>query len=384
MPPSPYGDGMTLGSITQLYLPPKLWGAMEHRIGPYSSLTGPILPAREIDENNWHRPFMSGVDHCARNLTTGIFEPFYYCMTDTPTVNAMIARFANPDFHGVAVARGCYENVYALTVALLNHEPLRNFIELGERPSDDGRLPERGRREALTKILSEAGSSATIQSMELGALVSNIAGYFLMGHEIGHMALGHLPLFERKHATEGDEDQLVDLAVSRSLERDADLFAAAATVWNIGSPPMLEKWGTIFPDQLVLFRCFFVGAYILFSIMDLGRGGDEIAQQTHPAPMVRITSTAGPLATVMNAWGRFSHEDVWDCCREAVRAVEIATLGIGGGMMDAATAERLTQQGNKATEEHLREMPALMARMDRSMLDHYFWAKSLREWEHRS
>lgn len=371
---------MSLGSITQLYLPPKLWGAMEHRIGPYSTLAGPIIPAEELDEESWHRPFMSGVDHCARNLTAGIGAPFYYCMTNTSAVNAMIARFTAPDFYGVAVARGCYQNVYALTAALLNHAPLRTYIETGEQPDDDGRPSHRSRREALIKKLSEAGSNATIEGMELGAVVSNVAGYFLMAHEIGHLALGHLPLFDRKHATECDEDQLSDLAVSRTLERDADLFAAAATVWNIGSPPMQEKWGTVFRDELVLFRCFFVGAYILFSMMDLRRGGDETAQQTHPAPMVRITSTAGPLAGIMNAWGRFAPETVWDWCREAVRAVEIATLAIGGGMMDAATAERLTQEAEKANEEHLREMPSLMAKMDRSMLDHYFWAKTLRGW----
>lgn len=354
---------------------------MEHKIGPWSTLAGPIIAPEEIDAAGLHRPFFAGVDVCARNLTlTEGFasdRPLHFCVTRTSTVNAMIARFNSPAFYGVAISEGACYNFAALATGLLSSEPLQRFISSGEIPIDDETRPTRTRREAVLEVFQKSHDLASSEAIGLASFMAQTAGYFLMAHEIGHLTLGHLPLFTKAHVDEVDGSAMDDHRISRTLERDADGFAAAAVIWYLGAPEVQAVWRSVHDDPQWGFRCFLAGSYILFTIMDFDRSGDPIGtQRTHPAPMVRVSSMAMLLAGVMDNWGAFSHAEIWDMVRATVRAVELALLDTGGGIMDPETAERLWAEAEAAAVEHGEVLLDLNEKLDRSLLDAYFWAQT--------
>jgi hypothetical protein len=113
-------------------------------------------------------------------------------------------------------------------------------------------------------------------------------------------------------------------------------------------------------------------------LMDLSRAGDLIGEQeTHPVQLVRVASMGALLSAIMGCWGAFNTDQVWEWGREAVRAVEIALLATGGGIMNEAEAERLWDEAGRSLDEHFTCLSRLEGQLDRSALPAYFWAAPL-------
>lgn len=370
-----------LGDLTELYLPQRFWGAVEARILTASpSLVGEIVPPEDINANGLHRAPLAGVDVCARNLTHGLTlgQPFYFCVTRSTAFNAMVAKFGS--FYCIVLSEGLYQYLYVAMAALLSHEPLAKFLESGEEPADDLQPALRSRREAWAHILARSSSLTSDRSFGLASVPTLLGMYFLTAHEIGHVVLGHLSSNRDSHAVEEGSSLSADHAMSRTLERDADAFAAAATVWYTGAEEVRDRWRSVLNDKQAGLRLLFTASYVLFSIMDLHSDSEDIIQQsTHPAPMVRISSMGMLLSGVMACWGAYTLDEVWEAGRQCVRAVEIATMALGQGMMTASEAAALQQEAERAIQSHFRNMAHAWEKLDRNQLDAYFWAAPFKE-----
>ncbi len=286
----------------------------------------------------------------------------------------MISDYRSPDMYCVVVSEAVFELYYATVSAFMTHASLRAFLEDGMPPEDDMRFGSRTRREAMSSILSRSADIATPGSIRVASLPCHLAIYFLMAHEIGHLALDHLPLFTTGHVSEVGGSELRNQAESRAVERDADAFAAMATTYLLGT----DVWTELVGGREAGLRYFFVATYLLFSIMDLSGPEDPIGEQsTHPPAMVRVSTMAHMLTHTFEAYRSWSMEEAWDVARQCVRAVELATMALGDGMMSADEAKSLQAEVERSLDEHVALWPSLSARKNRFRLDIYFWARTL-------
>jgi hypothetical protein len=166
---------------------------------------------------------------------------------------------------------------------------------------------------------------------------------------------------------------------SRALEWDADMFAAASTIWWTGAPSVREDWATVLSDKSAGLRLFFVAAYAFFSVMDrISNSSTPDELRTHPRPMVRITLMVLGAAAVLQSLGGFTFDQASDEARAAIRAVEIALNELAGGMMDQEEAAALQQSLDAAVEEGTAVLTAMIKTLPRHRLSELFWATSLR------
>jgi hypothetical protein len=306
-------------------------------------------------------------------------RPVYWCVTEAKVVNAMIAGYQSPEMYVVVIAEGLLNSIFYFSAAILESGPLKRFLLENVDPIDEMQEPERSRRDAWAKIAEVADDRSTTESVALSVPLNFIAMHFLMAHEVSHLVGGHLPLYGGAFTVEASETGRPNKAENRVLERDADALAAGATIYLLGSPRFSEGWPEYPEDREAGLRYFSVATYILYSVMDLFGHEDPFAEErTHPPAMVRVSVTATMLALSLDQFGAFNKDQAWEIGRRAVRAVELAVMDLGGGMMTADEAEALEAVAQENLEEHAALWPELSKRMDRRHLEKYLWAAPLR------
>lgn len=315
------------------------------------------------------------------NLTHGLDldRPVYWCVTRAKVVNAMIAGYRSPGMYVVVVGEGMLSAVFYFCAAIMASEPLARFLSDNLDPVDEMKPAERSRREAWTKIMTEADERFTGVTVSRAFPIYFLAMHFLMAHEIGHLVGGHLPLFAGGFTAEVDGSGRPDKAENRALERDADALAAAATTYLLGNADFAASWADYLTDREAGLRYFFTALYILYSVMDLFGPEDPFAEErTHPPAMVRASVTTAMLTIVLHLYEGFTRDESWEVARRSIRAVEIAVMELGGGMMTEDEVDRFAADGDQNLRDHLRLWPGLKARLNRSHLDKYHWSQPLR------
>ena len=344
------------------------------------TLAAPIIPASELT----NQVMASGLAGCAAaigNLThqLELDRPIYWCVTQSSTINAMVAAYSNPDMYCVVIARGTINTLHHFAAGILVDEQLRDFLSTSSEAIDEGSEPERSRREAWLKVADDAKVNATRASIESAVPVTFVALYFLMAHEVGHLVGGHLPLCRGGFAAEASSKAAENFADSRTLERDADALAANATVYLLGNEDFRESWADILTDPQSAFRYFFVSTYILFSVMDIfGPEGEFDEHRTHPPSMVRVSTTSAMLSVAVDFYGGFTKDEIWEIGRSAVRSIEIAVMTLGQGMMTAEEVETLEPMVLRNLEEHEARWEGLRNSLDRKHLEKYWWSQPFR------
>ena len=368
-------------TIARQYLPKRHWGAVEAKILRQSpGLAAPILAADELVGQTFASGLLA-MSAAIGNLThqLALDRPVYWCVTRAEVVNAMIAGYRTPDMYCVVIGVGAINALSRFTLALAASEPLVEFLADGTDPVDNMQPPDRSRRDAWRYLAGGAEETMTPATVERAFPLLFLACYFLMAHEAGHLSGGHLALFAGDFAVEAGGMGHPDKQESRALERDADALAGAATVYLLGNPEFEKGWETILKDREAGLRHFFAASYILFSIMDLLGPEDALGQdRTHPPAMVRVSTMAVMLSLSLGQYGAFTAEEIWELGRRSVRAVELAALELGGGIMAPKEAAALQAVVDRNLAEHMEVWAGLQARLDRTHLDKYYWAQPLK------
>lgn len=371
----------TLAIIARQYLPIHHWGPVESKILTQNrALAAPIIPADELMDATISSGLLA-LSEAIGNLThqLELDRPVYWCVSRAKVVNAMIAGYRSPDMYVVVVGEGMLNAVFYFCAAIMTSEPLARFLAENVDPVDEMKSAERSRREAWAKISDEADDRSTRESVGRAFPIHFLAMHFLMAHEVAHLAGGHLPLFAGAFTAEADGTGRPDKAENRALERDADALAAGATMYLLGNPEFALSWSDYLTDREAGLRYFLTTAYVLYSVMDLFGPEDPFAEErTHPPAMVRVSTTTTMLARLLDQYGGFKKDESWEIGRRAVRAVEIAVMELGGGMMAPDEAERLEAVAQQNLIEHAQLWPGLKARMDRRHLEKYWWSQPLR------
>lgn len=367
--------------LTDTYLPNDRYGAVEALIMKEApAFAGPFLEPQDIEEFLPLRLIGAPIDGCIRNLTHDFPDgPTYWVLIRTAVPNAMIAKFGT--FQCVVIGMALPLAVVGLATNLLRWEPLRRYLLEGVSPPAEQAPVRVTRSEAVQRLIDRAAA----WDDETGALASTLnfmTLYLLTAHELGHLALGHLDrtgvrggFIEESPAAGTD---LIEARESRALEWDADIFAAAATIWWTGVPGVREDWKDVLTDKPAGLRLFFVGAYVFFSVMDrVSKSSTPDPLRTHPAPMVRITLMIMGAAQVLQALGGFTADEAQNEARAAIRAVEIALNELEGGMMDRTEAAALQEALDISVEECTTTLASLIPGLSRHRLSGLFWAGSL-------
>lgn len=370
-----------LATITRQYLPVRYWGPVESKVLKQNkALAAPIIPADELMDATISSGLLA-LSAAIGNLThqLELDSPIYWCVTRAKVVNAMIAGYRSPDMYVVVVGEGMLSAIFHFCAAIIASEPLARFLAENLDPVDEMKPAERSRREAWAKIAEQADNHSTYESVERAFPINFLALHFLMAHEVAHLAGGHLPLFAGAFTAEADGTGGPDKRENRTLERDADALAAGATIYLLGDPEFARGWSAYLTDREARLRYFLTSVYILYSVMDLFGPTDPFAEErTHPPAMVRVSVTTTMLALLLEEYGSFKKEEAWEVGRRAVRAVEIAVMELGGGMMTRNEVERLEAVAEQNLLEHANVWPRLVARMDRRHLEKYVWSHPLR------
>lgn len=370
-----------LETITRHYLPERHWGAVESKILQQNrALAAPIVATERLQEVAVS-PSLLALSAAIGNLThqLELDRPIYWCVTRARVVNAMIAAYHSPDIYCVVIAEGALNTILNFCAAIMASDALFQFVSQGTDPVDEMRPPERSRREAWVKIDAQADSRVTDVGVERSFPLTFIASHFLMAHEIGHLAGGHLPLYAGAFTAEAEGSGGPNLAESRTLERDADALAAAATTYLLGNPGFAASWRGIFGDREAALRYFLTTTYIFYSVMDLFGPEDPFGEErTHPPALVRVGVTVTMLSLLLDNFGGFTKEEAWELARRSVRAVEIAVMELGGGMMTPEEVAVLDAEVERNLKEHHDVWPALSEKLDRRHLEKYWWSQGLR------
>lgn len=370
-----------LETISRQYLPEEQWAAVKSKILVQNrGLAGPIIPPDRLLKAAVS-PNLLAASAAIGNLThqLDLDRPVYWCVTDSNVVNAMIAGYRSPDMYCVVIASGALRTILLFCAAIMASEPLFQYLSEGIDPVDDMTPPERSRREAWAKIDFEADDRVTQENVERAFPLVFIATHFLMAHEIAHLAGGHLSLYAGGFAAEASGSSRPDLAESRALERDADAIAAGATMYLLGNPGFAASWSDVLKDRDAAMRYFLVSVYVFYSVMDLFGPEDPFAaKRTHPPALVRVNITASMLSLLLENYGGYSRDDAWELARRSVRAVEIAVMELGGGMMTPDEVTLLDAEVGRNVEEHAAIWPGVRAKLDRRHLEKYWWSQGLR------
>ena len=371
----------TLELISRLYLPQQHWAAVESKIlRQNKALAAPIVPADQLRQVAVS-PSLLGLSDAIGNLTHQLVldRPIFWCITRARVVNAMIAGYRSPDMYCVVIAEGALDTILNFCAAIMASEPLFWFLSEGTDPVDEMKPPKRSRREAWMHISAEADSRMTDDNMVRSFLLTYIASHYLMAHEIGHLAGGHLPLYTGNFTAEADGSGRPSLAESRALERDADALAAGATSYLLASPDFVAGWADVLKERQAGMRYFLTTAYIFFSVMDLFGPEDPFAiERTHPPALVRVGVMSTMVSLLLDNFGGYTKDEAWELARRSIRAVEIAVMELGGGMMTAEEVALLDADLERNLREHADAWPTLSARLDRGHLEKYWWSQGLR------
>lgn len=367
--------------LTDTYLPIERYAPVEALILKEApAFAGPFLDPQDIEASLPLRLIGAPIDGCIRNLTHNFPDgPTYWVLIRTAVPNAMIAKFST--FHCVVIGMPLPLAVIQLATNLLRWEPLRRYLLEGVAPPREQAPMRVTRAQAVDRLIARPAA----WDDETGALASTLnflTLYFLTSHELGHLALGHL---DRTGAKGGFIEEspagAADLEAareSRALEWDADIFAAAATIWWTGVPSVRDDWKEVLADKPAGLRLFFVGTYVFFSVMDrISTSSTPAPLRTHPLPMVRITLMMMGAAHVLQSLGGFTADEAQEEARAAIRAVEIALNELEGGMMSSLEAITLQQSLDVAVEEGTTTLAKLIPELSRHRLSGLFWAGSL-------
>lgn len=371
--------------VARQYLPTQHYGAVEHRILRQNpGLAAPILAPDELSDAAFASALW-GLTEALGNLThqLDLDRPVYWCVTRSRSVNAMVARYTDPDMYCVVVGIGAINAITWFSLAAMESDALASFLQENTDPVDSMATPARSRRDAWRQLAGNVEEARLPTTVARAAPLMFLACHFLMAHEINHIAGGHLDLYSGAFTAEAGSDNRLDRAVSRTLERDADALAAAATLYLLGHPEFLDQWAEVFvghdATRDASMRRFFTASYILFSIMDLLGPEDALGQdRTHPPALVRISTMGVMLTLNLEAFGTISADDAFGIAQRALRAVEIAVFDLAGGIMPEEQALALQGEVQRNLEEHSATWRVMSGRLDRRHLLHYAWSAHLR------
>lgn len=371
--------------MTNTYLPIDHYGVVEALIlREAPRFAGPFVDPQEVEASLALKLLGAPIDGCIRNLTHRFPDgPTHWLLVRTNLPNALIAKFSN--FQCIVIGLPLPLAVVRLTSNLLSWEPLRHYMLKGVSPPQE-REPARVTRAEAVEALMEQPVTWDDETGALASTLNFMVLYLLTSHELGHLALGHLDqaglksgFIDENPGPPTGPAALMSARESRALEWDADMFAAASTIWWTGAPSVREDWATVLSDKSAGLRLFFVAAYAFFSVMDrISNSSTPDELRTHPRPMVRITLMVLGAAAVLQSLGGFTFDQASDEARAAIRAVEIALNELAGGMMDQQEAAALQQSLDAAVEEGTAVLTAMIKTLPRHRLSELFWATSLR------
>lgn len=362
------------------YLPIRLFGAVETMLAKrHPSLRGRLLSFDEVLDDSLHRPAFAAIDLTLLFHVHGacLDKPVYYCIFDSPSMNASVASFTN--FYCIIYYSGLYQQLYPILGGLLSHEPLQHFLLAGVDPVDDRSMPRITRRDAYGALRSTGAELATKPALDLTYLLAQLMVGIVTCHELGHLVGGHLT----GRATEGymTEAPIQDGedGRKRALEIDADIFAALAAALLATRLGATAEWAAIALDQDMAMRFLFVAAYIMFSAMDyFGPEEPLVTRKAHPAPLTRVYIIGLTVSnTLIHIVSGTERERIWDQASASVRAVEIAMLDTVGGAMMPEEATRYEAAANALWSEHIQRWPEIKSMLDRSRREVFPWAALL-------
>lgn len=367
------------------YLPTQHYGAVEYRILCQNpSLAAPILAPNELSSEAFASALW-GLTEALGNLThqLDLDRQVYWCVTRSPSVNAMVARYSDPDLYCVVIGIGAINAITWFSLAAMESDALALFLSEDIDPVDSMAAPGCSRREAWRQLAGKVEGTRLTSTVARAAPLMFLACHFLMAHEVCHIAGGHLALYNGAFTAEDGGRNGLERAVSRTLERDADALAASATLYLLLHPDFLDQWAKVFvgydANWNASLRQFFTASYVLFSIMDLLGPDDAIGQdRTHPPALVRISTMSIMLAFNLEAFGEISAEEAFGVARRALQAVEIAVFDLAGGIMAEDEALALQSEVQRGLEEHSATWRSMGSFLDRRHLLHYAWSVPLR------
>jgi hypothetical protein len=359
------------------YLPSRLLAVVETVLARRSpTARGRILTFEEIMGDGIHRPALMAIDLTLIFHVSGakLEKPVYYCVIDTPAMNAMVASFTS--FYCIVYNSGLYQQLYPILGGLLTHEPLRNFLMTGEAPVDDRSASRISRREAYGILRSSGADMATTSSLNLTFLFAELMIGMVTCHELGHLFGGHLGSSSGPWQMSEAPIQNDRFGRNRSLEIDADIFGALACALLTTRLSSTSAWAALKLDHGKKMRFLFTAAYIMFSAMDyFGVENPLVTKKAHPAPLTRVFIMGMTVSnTLIHLVPEADREGIWNEASASVRAIEIAMLDtVGGAMMpDEALRYEAVAQGLWA--EHMNRWPTVKATLDRSRLSVFPWA----------
>ncbi len=362
------------------YLPANLFGVVKTKLAERNpSLRGRLLSFDEVLEDSLHRPAFTSIDLTLLFLVHGadLDKPVYYCIFDTPLMNASVASFTN--FYCIIYYSGLYQQLYPILGGLLSHEPLQKFLLTGLDPVDDRSMPRITRRDAYGALRSTDAKLVTKPALDLTFLLAQLMVGIVTCHELGHLVGGHLTgRATERYMTEAPIQNDAN-GRKRALEIDADIFAALAAALLATRLGATAAWAAIALDQDKTMRFLFVAAYIMFSAMDyFGPEDPLVTRKAHPAPLIRVHIIGLTVSnTLIHMVAGAERERIWDQAVTSVRAVEIAMLDTVGGAMMPDEAVCYEAAADALWLEHIQRWPKIKSTLDRSRREVFPWAALL-------
>lgn len=362
------------------YLPTRLFDAVATMLAErHPLLEGRLIPFDEVLEDGLHRPAFAAIDLTLLFHVHGahLDKPVYYCIFDTPVMNASVANFTN--FYCITYFSGLYQQLYPILGGLLSHEPLQKFLLAGIDPVDDRSIPRITRRDAYGALRSKGAELVTKPALDLTSLLAQLMVGIVTCHELGHLVGGHLTgRVTEKYMTEAPIQNDKN-GRKRALEIDADIFAALAAALLTTQLGVTAPWAAIALDQDKAMRFLFVAAYIMFSAMDyFGPEDPLVTHKAHPAPLTRVYIIGLTVSnTLLHIVAGTERERIWDQAVTSVRAVEIAMLDTVGGAMMPEEAIRYEEAADALWSKHIQQWPEIKSTLDRSRREVFPWAALL-------
>jgi len=356
-----------------LYIPEAELSKIETELDKKPALRRPIYTVEEIGGDKFLCQVCNVVFDCIGSITAKFPDgPTYFALSSSEVPAALIAKFGG--FQCIVVSHSAVRLCHDFAKIVFQDDDLIQFVISGRDVEDRFEPITRTRKEAVSAILSK-GREDTDRACEWADLLASLASYFIVAHEIGHLACDHFSDRDSLSIVEND-NVAGDMAVARRADEwQADSFAVIATLYQ--HIRIMEGESrprdTRFPDRLSAYRFSLILAYIIFTVMDLENSGDiDYSKNSHPAPLARAGLTAVSLMQSSLYTTTIDQPQALELARLAFKAIEICIGRAGGGML---TAEEIERYGGEAEE-------SLMAFC--KQLDHISDKRDLLRWSHLS
>lgn len=330
------------------YIPDAKLGEVETELATKPFLRFPIYTVDDIDGDSFLYQVSITVASCIKAIT-GEFPdgPTYFALSSSEAPSALIAKFK--DYQCIVISHSTIRLCHKFAKTLFQDDDMKNFVISGREVVDRLEPTTRTRKEAVSFILSgDLGDDN--QALEWADLFVFFSSYFIVAHEIGHLACDHFSGRNSLSISESDGAPDDELIARRADEWQADSFAAIATIYQ--HIRLLEGKSTPldprFPDRLSAYRFSIVLIYCVFTIMDLNNKSDvDYSRNSHPAPLARAGLTAVSLMISSSYTTTLNQPQAHELVRSAFKAVEVCIGRFGSGML---TAEDIERYGGEAAD----------------------------------